>query len=398
AGLRLGATVLEAAPVPGGLCTGYVSDGFTFDYTGHLWHFADPGLQAQVEEWLGEAMLRQQRHAGVWFRGAMVPYPFQLALYQLPEAVAKDIVVGVQRARLADELPLAADFAAAARQRLGDGIVTHFLEPYLGKLLQHDLSAVLAAPMLRFLPLPDHAAILRSYLAPAAFAGYNATYYYPRGGNRRVIHALARRVPGLRTGARVTAIDPQRRMVRVNAAEELAYDRLIVTAPLDRVLAMTSGAPPAAALRAAGIVGLNLGVRGPAPLPQHWVYYPEREYPFYRVGCYSNFAPELAPARCYALYVELPLAWWQAVPAAARQAQVLTALCAAGWLRDAADIVVFSPQVIDPAYVVPTPAGEAQRQDGLAWLRAQGVEMLGRYAMWDYLGMDDVLAAALRLE
>ena len=27
----------------------------------------------------------------------------------------------------------------------------------------------------------------------------------------------------------------------------------------------------------------------------HWVYVPEEKYPFYRVGCYSNFSSEMAP-------------------------------------------------------------------------------------------------------
>ena len=202
-------------------------------------------------------------------------------------------------------------------------------------------------------------------------------------------------MPTLRLHARVTAIDPQRKTVTVNGGETVAYDRLIVTAPLAAVAALTAGAPPANALRAAGIVGLNLGVRGPAPLPQHWVYYPEADYPFYRVGCYTNFAPELAPAGHYSLYVEIPLTWWEDAPAAEREARVLAGLVRAGWLRAANDVVVRSARVISPAYVVPTAPGEAQRAELRAWLQSRGIALLGRYAEWDYLGMDDVLARVM---
>jgi hypothetical protein len=31
---------------------------------------------------------------------------------------------------------------------------------------------------------------------------------------------------------------------------------------------------------------------------------PEKQYPFYRVGIYSNANPKLAPKNCYGLYVE----------------------------------------------------------------------------------------------
>jgi len=41
--------------------------------------------------------------------------------------------------------------------------------------------------------------------------------------------------------------------------------------------------------------------------PKHWVYVPEKRYPFYRVGFYSNVAPGIVPAGHFSVYVEL--AW-----------------------------------------------------------------------------------------
>ncbi len=403
AGLALAAqvrgacTVLEAAPVAGGLCTSYRDGEFTFDYTGHLWHCADASLRAQVEEWLGEPLTDHRRRAGVWFAGALRPYPFQLALHDLPEATARDLILGVLRARAAAKTPPATDLDGAARQRLGDGITDHFLRPYLGKLLGCDLRAVLAEKTLRFLPLPDYAAILKSYLDPVDFDGYNAAFAYPRGGNRRIIDGLCRRVHDLRLHARVAQVDVARRAVRLADGSSEPYDRLVWTAPLTVLGSCCPGAPATDALHAAAVIGLNLGIRGMAPCDRHWVYYPEPEYPFYRVGCYTNFAPECAPAGHYALYVELPASWWDAQPEAARLPAVHTALQAGGWLREAADITVRSVTRLDPAYVIPTAAGEAQKAALLAWLRERGIDVLGRFGEWDYLAMDDVLQRARTL-
>lgn len=395
--LRGACTVLEAAPVAGGLCTSYDDGGFTFDHTGHLWHCADASLRAQVEEWLGAPLVDHRRRAGVWFAGALRPYPFQLALHDLPEATARDIILGVLRARAAGDALPATDLDGAARQRLGDGITDHFLRPYLGKLLGCDLRGVRAETMLRFLPLPEYTAILKSYLDPVDFDGYNATFAYPRDGNRRIIDGLCRRVRGLRLRARAVQVDAVRREVRLADGDSVPYDRLVWTAPLPGLGTGCPGAPATEALRAAAIIGLNLGIRGTAPCDRHWVYYPEPEYPFYRVGCYTNFAPACAPAGTYALYVELPAAWWDAQPESVRLPAVYAALQAGGWLRDAADLAVSSVTRLDPAYVIPTAAGEAQKASLLAWLQERGIHVLGRFGEWDYLAMDDVLQRARTL-
>ena len=45
--------------------------------------------------------------------------------------------------------------------------------------------------------------------------------------------------------------------------------------------------------------------RSPEAGSLHWVYVPEEKYPFYRVGCYSNFSAAMAPPGKACLYVEL---------------------------------------------------------------------------------------------
>jgi hypothetical protein len=50
---------------------------------------------------------------------------------------------------------------------------------------------------------------------------------------------------------------------------------------------------------------LDVALNGPCNKPLHWVYVPEAQYPFYRVGCYSNFSAAMAPPGKANLYVEL---------------------------------------------------------------------------------------------
>jgi len=393
------AVVLEKTEVPGGLCTSYRDGEFTFDFTGHLWHFTDTLVKERVAEWLGSELVQHTRRAGVWFKQKLRPYPFQLALYHLPEDVATEIIIGVLRARQEYQgTGRDGTLAELSLSRFGSGFTNHFLEPYLGKLLGTDIAEVMGAPMARFIPQPSYKEIMRSYLEPAHYTGYNATFFYPRGGNIRLIESLASRVRDLRCDSEVISIDPENRTV-TTAQTTISYERLIVTAPLPDIAKMTRGLPEelrkaAGELRAAEVIDVNLGVAGKAPYDLHWSYFPEKEFPFYRVGCYTNFAPELAPPQTYSLYVEIPAAWWDSGDDDERNSAIRQALIGCGWLRSEDDVITTSVRRLAPAYVVPTPASVTARAQLLEYYQAQGIELLGRFARWEYLAMDDVVTAA----
>ena len=395
-----GALVLEAASSAGGLCSSSTTQGFTFDRAGHLWHFADPATRALVEAWLGEPLRRHRRRAGVLFRGRTLPYPFQLALHGLPPAAAEAARAGLLEARRRGGREGAGEtFAELCSRKYGDGLTRLFLAPYQEKVLGRPLAGVLADPLARFLPDVSIDAMLRSFHGAESFAGYSAVFFYPRGGGGRVCDALAAGTPGLRLRSEVTALDCAGRTVTAGGSE-LRWERLVATLPLRRLALMTDDLPAelrqgAESLEASAVVVVNLGVSGSPPGDLHWVYVPEAGFPFYRVGCYSNFAAESAPEGCHSLYVEVPAAWWDAQPEPARLPAVLSALESCGLLADRRGVAVVDVVRIDPAYVAPTSAGEAARRALMAWFASRGVILHGRFARWDYLAMDDIVAASL---
>ena len=52
----------------------------------------------------------------------------------------------------------------------------------------------------------------------------------------------------------------------------------------------------AARLRCTTLRYLNIGARGQPPADWHWIYVPEKRYPFYRVNVFSTAMPSMAPA------------------------------------------------------------------------------------------------------
>src|SRR2546426_3904385 len=82
--------VLEKEAEVGGVARSRLTDGFTFDYTGHLLHLRDDGVKQLVERLLPGAFERCERKAFVFSHGTYVPFPFQANLHGLPPPVVAE--------------------------------------------------------------------------------------------------------------------------------------------------------------------------------------------------------------------------------------------------------------------------------------------------------------------
>jgi protoporphyrinogen oxidase len=390
--------VLERCDSVGGACGTLERDGFHFDLTGHLLHLAREDSGALLDA-LGvrRALRRHSRRAAIALAGKVTPYPLQIQTHRLPPEVRRDCLLGFVEAQLAG--PPADDpgnFAEWVLARFGAGFAKYFFFPYNRKLYCTDPADLTTEWVGRYVPRPALADVIDGALGLyRKQVGYNATFLYPqRGGISVLAEALAARVADVRLGAEVLRLSLTDRELELASGERIAWDSLVATAPLSHLAAMTADLPPVArdaapVLRAVAVINLNLGVRGPAPRREHWLYVPEERYPFYRVGIPSNHG-DVAPPGHHTLSVET------SVPAGAPTPGDLVERCLAGLeqlglLRRREDIVTRVVARIDPAYVVfnrARPAAVAALRDAF---RRAGVILSGRWAEWKYSTMEDAL-------
>ncbi|HUC42718.1 MAG TPA: FAD-dependent oxidoreductase [Candidatus Sulfotelmatobacter sp.] len=389
--------VLEAEDEPGGLCRSRRVGEFDFDYTGHLLHLRDPRATALVEElWPGvfEVIARK---AAIRTRGVTVPFPFQAHLHGLPEDVIVDCVVGAAEAlgRAVPDDPAISfhDWSIAA---LGRGISDAFMFPYNGKLFRRDPREMTADWVSWAVPRPNLGEIVRGALGIRNDAmGYNATFRYPRRGGIDIVpRAIASRVKTLRTGARAVAVDLDAKRVTLASGESITYERLVVTIPLPAFLGMArSKSLDGAALSRRldwSVVGcLNLGIdREGIGGGAHWIYFPDPEVPFYRVGFPSAFSRGVAPEGTSSLYVEFGLTRAEDADPAVLERQALAVLRREG-LLDGSDRVVARDFIrIDPGYVIFDRARQEVMARATPQLAAAGVRLIGRYGAWTYSYME----------
>ena len=407
--LRLPSVVLEREGEVGGLARTHTEDGFTFDCTGHLLHLRDPRVQSLVAAILPDAFARHERRALIYSKGVYTPYPFQANLHGLPPEVVQECVGGfvdalVRRALEGEPDLSRLTFRDWASRTFGTGIAKHFLVPYNTKLWRTDLDEIECGWVSWSIPRPTLKEVLDgAFGATVRGMGYNPSFLYPRrGGISALPEALARRGAEVRLSETVAAVDARARAVHLASGRTVRYETLVSTLPLDRLLRITRGLPDglpevAARLRAVRVLNISLGVDREAVSGAHWVYFPEPEYSFYRVGFPANLSPSLAPRGCSSLYVERsllrdePFDEDQVVSAAVddlKRARIL-------WKGDR--VVYRRVQVLDPAYVIYDRfrAGSLPRVHET--LRAAGIHSTGRFGSWEYSSMEGAIQAGMEL-
>ena len=205
----------------------------------------------------------------------------------------------------------------------------------------------------------------------------------------------------IRTGTEIVRIDTGRKEAWTAGGERYRYDAMVATAPLP-LLARACDPFPGPVRSATGklrwvkVLSLNFGVRDPAATFGHWVYVPERPYPFFRVGFLSNVSPDAAPDGSSSIFTEKSFPSGATIDIRAEVRSSLAHLFRMGVLRKGQGPEVVEPVVLDPAYVVFDHARGSAATFLREHLRRACIVAAGRYGSWDYNGMEGSMADGIR--
>lgn len=393
--------VVEAKARVGGTAGSVTTGAFTFDFTGHLLHLHDAYGQALILDLLKDNLASHERKAWIYSQDAYTRYPFQANTKGLPPATVAECVAGflstVHRPKPLDRNP---DFLSWSRATFGDGITRHFMRPYNEKLWRTPLSKLTTEWQGRFVPKPSASEVVYGALTENnALFGYNASFRYPvRGGIQALPDALADRLePGIvRTESPVLAVDLREKTAQVQGLGEVHYEKLVNTLPLNVFLDLATPLPAAVKaarknLRWNTVWNLNIGIDRPAPADKHWIYYPEKKFPFYRVGYSSNFSPNLAPEGHAALYLEAARPGGTRVDRVKLEADMIKGLREAGLLRRSDEISAKIWMPVPVGYVVYDRARTPAVSTIFRHFATLGVESIGRYGGWKYSFMEETI-------
>lgn len=383
----------------GGLCRSHLIDGFTFDYTGHLLHLKDPATERFLKKLLPARLAKIERHAGVYCQGRYLPYPFQANLYGLPPEVVCECITGFIEASMKPRPAFRnANFRQWVQGTFGEGIARHFFIPYNEKLWCRDLRKLTSEWAGWSVPRPTLQEVVRGALGIRNIGmGYNASFYYPlQGGIQILPEALGKRTTQAELGKKIVSINLARKTITLQNGQTQSYDRLVSTMPLPALLRLIEDVPPAFK-KAAGklayvsVHNINIGINRPQVSDYHWIYFPQPDMPFYRVGFYSNFSPHMAPRNTSSLYIEIASNPFAAKKTGTLLAESINGLQQCGILRKKDRVVAQHAATIKYAYVVFDKFRNSLLPSVFAYLKKRGVISAGRYGSWTYDSMEDSL-------
>jgi protoporphyrinogen oxidase len=392
-----GAPVFEANKYPGGICSSYYlcpesrerflapptgRDSYRFEHGGGHWIFGgDPAVLRFIEDL--SPCQRYTRDSAVYFarKRLFVPYPVQRHLDWLPSDLARRSVEEIEQGT--DEpIVTMEDWLHSS---FGRTLVRAFFGPFHERYTAGLWKSIAPqdsqkSPSSRRI---DH--------ADPRTAGYNVTYLYPKDGLNHLVQEMASRAD-VYYSKRVTAIDAEAHLICFADGTETRYGRLISTLPLctmqDLVGLPTSEGPDPHTSVLVINVGASRGARCP---DQHWLYVPDSETGFHRVGFYSNITADSVPGNArdrVSLYIET------AYRGGVRPSpQAVEALCSrtveelTEWefIREAE---VVDPTWIDVAYTWSRPKSTWSSKL-LELLKARDIFMVGRYGRWAFQGIAD---------
>jgi protoporphyrinogen oxidase len=387
--------IFEKESEIGGLCRSFTQDGFTFDCTGHLIHLRNAYTKELVANILPDAFDAHERRAAIYSKSTTTPYPFQANTYGLPPEVVKECVIGfVESMQHTNGGPK--NFHEWVLQTFGTGIAKHFMLPYNEKFWRQDLRHITADWVSWSIPKPSLEEVVNGALGLTNKGmGYNPKFIYPKlGGIDCLPQALARPIRRIKMNETVEYIDPQKKYVRMASGIEEPYDFLISTLPLPVAYRLLKGASDGLAnaakkLHAISVLNINLGIDRPDIHDQHWLYFPENEFIFSRVGFPMNFSKSAGPEGASSMYIEITHAPQEELNVEVATERAVLDLEKCGILQKGDRILTRHFIDIRFAYVVFDQHRQKHLQSLIDYLESRDIYTAGRYGQWDYYSMED---------
>ena len=344
-------------------------------------------------------MRKVARRSKVLYKGRLIDFPFQKNIHQLPHDEFIDCLHDLYFAPERGTPPRPQDFEQMLYARFGRAIAEKFLIPYNEKLYASDLGRLDVDAMGRFFPHADLDRHRRN-MAPRTTRATTRPSPIPRAAPSSTSRRCQRPVRPGRTllGEPVVAIDlAPRTSPHAEARDPLRVRSLVSSVPLPNLLAPSPGCPTTRRCSPGTRCWCSTSAStARARAACHWIYFPDRERSFYRVGFYDNIFDERP---------DEPLRRDRLRPTSRRPVDVEAvdgAACSPTWSARASSPTTswsLAPSVVlDPAYVHITTvvARTTPLRSGAAAGR-HGVHSIGRYGGWTYCSIEDNIVEARAL-
>lgn len=383
--------IIEREKEVGGYCRTIKRNGFVWDYSGHFFHFQNPEIEKYVCKNIDPSLLlRVEKHTQIYYKGQYVDFPFQKNIHQLEKGELIDCLYDLFTPYKGE----VSSFKEMVYANLGRSIAEKFLVPYNEKLYACDLDSLDMNAMGRFFPKASKEDIILNFKSHDN-SSYNSHFTYPKTGAIEYVNSLLHNIDNTKVSVdeEVISIDTEKKIATTNR-REIHYDRLISTMPLPVLLTKCGIDYPEGVFSCNKVLVFNLGFdsKGNDCL-NSWVYVPEKDYIFYRLGYYDN----IMGTDRMSLYVEIGFPenftfkkeglYLERVLEDLRKMGVVTTQ----------KLVDYETVLMKPAYAHISKKSIEAVESVKKELSKMDIYTIGRYGSWTYCSIEDNILEAKSL-
>jgi|TARA_B110000503_G_scaffold142851_1_gene241264 protoporphyrinogen oxidase len=371
----------------GGYCKTIRQDGFTWDYSGHFFHFRNKKIKEYLlTEMQGQEILNVEKNTQIFYKNQYIDFPFQKNIHQLEKQDFIDCLYDLFENNFQDE----STFKKMLYTKFGKSIADKFLIPYNEKIYACDLNDLDANAMGRFFPYANKEEIIKNFRNPEN-TSYNTHFTYPKGGAIEYVNSLFKRVDSSKVflGEKLISVDLINKIATTNK-REIKYDKLISSTPFPYLMNLCSLDYDKTIYSWNKVLVFNLGFNKKGiDKTNHWVYFPEKKYSFYRIGYYDNIFDDDR----LSLYVELGFDKNELVCQEDYLPIILADLKKANIITDH-ELISYANILMDPAYVHVNEDSENDKIKKMNYLESKHIYSIGRYGDWKYCSIEDNIIEA----
>lgn len=374
----------------GGYCKSIHQDGFVWDYSGHFFHFNNLAIKRMFFDRMKNVdMIEVNKITSINYQNNKIDFPFQTNIHQLPlEEFIECLVDLVERSTV-----IPANFLQMLYSKFGRAITEKFLKPYNEKLYACNLNNLDVDAMGRFFPHADLEKIILNFRKKDN-QSYNSTFTYPRAGAYEFIKALLVDLDPdkILKKYKLNYVDLENKVCHFDNGEQIKYEFLISSIPFPVFLKLCHIEHDSGVYTSNKVLVFNLGFDSPTAIKDHWIYFPDKELEFYRVGFYNNIINNDRMS----LYVEIGLSENESVNVDEKLKKTLQDLKKCAIIKGQ-NLISMSHILMNPAYVHIKKESIEDHRNKSDFLNKQGAYSVGRYGGWKYCSIEDNVIESMEL-